>query len=59
MIKRGERVACVLTGNLLKDPDATINYHSGKIDGVKGRFVNKLQTIEPTIEALEKALAKR
>ncbi len=59
VIKRGERVACVLTGNLLKDPDATINYHSGKIEGVKGRFVNKLQTIEPTIEALEKALAKR
>ncbi len=23
-----QRVACVLTGHLLKDPNATVNYHS-------------------------------
>ncbi|MCE5186087.1 MAG: threonine synthase [Planctomycetaceae bacterium] len=33
LLKRGtiskfERVACVLTGHLLKDPNATVNYHS-------------------------------
>ena len=27
LIGRDERVACVLTGHLLKDPDKTVNYH--------------------------------
>jgi threonine synthase len=27
-IDKDARVACVLTGHLLKDPDATVNYHS-------------------------------
>lgn len=27
-IGKNQRVACVLTGHLLKDPDATVNYHS-------------------------------
>ncbi|MEM8834535.1 MAG: threonine synthase [Planctomycetota bacterium] len=27
VIKPGERVACVLTGHLLKDPDATVGFH--------------------------------
>jgi threonine synthase len=25
-----ERIACVLTGHLLKDPDVTVNYHKEK-----------------------------
>ncbi len=29
-IGKDERVACVLTGHVLKDPDATVNYHSKK-----------------------------
>ncbi len=36
-----QRVACVLTGHLLKDPDLTVNYHKDKL----GRFSN------PPIEA--------
>ena len=27
-VGKDERVACVLTGHLLKDPNATVNYHS-------------------------------
>jgi threonine synthase len=27
-VDKDARVACVLTGHLLKDPDATVNYHS-------------------------------
>ena len=26
-IGKGERVACVLTGHVLKDPNVTVNYH--------------------------------
>ncbi len=36
-----ERIACVLTGHLLKDPDVTVNYHKEK----EGQFSN------PPIEA--------
>jgi threonine synthase len=41
LISGDERVACVLTGHLLKDPDVTVNYHKDK----QGRFSN------PPIEA--------
>jgi len=40
-----EWVIAILTGNLLKDPDYTMNYHSGRLalDGhaITGRFANK------------------
>ncbi len=41
MIGADERVACVLTGHLLKDPDKTVNYHKDK----QGQFCN------PPVEA--------
>jgi len=41
VIAAGERVACVLTGHELKDPDVTVNYHKEK----QGQFSN------PPIEA--------
>jgi threonine synthase len=33
IIRPGERVACVLTGHQLKDPDVTVAYHTGKGKG--------------------------
>ena len=36
LIGGDQRVACVLTGHLLKDPDKTVNYHKDK----QGRFSN-------------------
>ncbi|MEM6506781.1 MAG: threonine synthase, partial [Planctomycetota bacterium] len=29
LIDTGDRVVCILTGHLLKDPDATVKYHTG------------------------------
>ncbi|MEM1165956.1 MAG: threonine synthase [Planctomycetota bacterium] len=29
VIRKGERVVCILTGHVLKDPDATVSYHVG------------------------------
>lgn len=40
-IKKDEKVACVLTGHELKDPDVTVNYHKDK----QGEFSN------PPVEA--------
>jgi threonine synthase len=41
LVDAGQRVACVLTGHALKDPDKTVNYHKDK----QGQFSN------PPIEA--------
>ena len=41
IIAADERIACVLTGHLLKDPNVTVNYHKEK----QGKFSN------PPIEA--------
>jgi len=40
-ISKDERVACVLTGHALKDPDVTVNYHKDR----QGKFSN------PPVEA--------
>jgi threonine synthase len=34
-IGKGERVVCILTGNILKDPDTTISYHMDDTDQAK------------------------
>jgi threonine synthase len=44
--RQGERIVCVLTGNVLKDPDAIMRNVSDE----------QIVEIEPTIEAVEKVL---
>ena len=40
IIKPDEDVVCVLTGHLLKDPDATVGYHTGKLKGIQPQRLN-------------------
>jgi threonine synthase len=40
VIKSDEDVVCILTGNLLKDSDATIGYHLGKLKGISAKSPN-------------------
>jgi len=47
IISRGESVVCILTGNLLKDPETTVNYHLGKLKGIKPRASNKPIVLDP------------
>jgi len=47
VIHQDDSVVCILTGNLLKDPDATIQYHTEKLQGIKARFSNKPVVLEP------------
>ncbi len=55
-IKKGERVVCVLTGHILKDPSSVIDYHSGKMEKVRPRYGNSTIKIEPNLEAVKNAL---
>jgi threonine synthase len=40
VVGRMERVAVVLTGHLLKDPDAVLGYHRGTLEGIHPSFAN-------------------
>ncbi len=49
-------VVAVLTGHLLKDPDAVLKYHSGTLEDVTSTFANTLHTIPPSLDALRALL---
>ena len=56
VIGPGEEVVCVLTGNLLKDPDASVQYHTGSIAGVEQTYANRPIVIDADMASVERAL---
>ncbi len=56
VIDSKEKVVCIITGNVLKDPDATINYHLGKLKGIHPKFQNKPTVIDADLESVRKAV---
>ncbi|MHA1298916.1 MAG: threonine synthase [Candidatus Helarchaeota archaeon] len=58
IIDKKDKVTGILTGNLLKDPDATINYHLNKIPNIKPTYANKPIIIDANLDALQEALKK-
>jgi len=54
-----EKVVGILTGHLLKDPDATVNYHKSALQekGIASHFANAPVQIEPTLEAVKKQIS--
>jgi threonine synthase len=54
VIDAGESVLTILTGNLMKDSDAVIDYHLK--DG-SAELANRPVVIDPTIESLDEAMA--
>ena len=55
-ISPDEDVVCILTGNLLKDPEASVLYHMGSMAGVEPRFSNPPVTIDADVTSVEEAL---
>jgi threonine synthase len=57
-----ERVVALLTGHLLKDPDYTLRYHSGRLEDVLtgrplgGRLANPPISVEPALDAIARYL---
>jgi len=68
VIGRGERVACILTGHLLKDPHATVGYHSydearlreefGQFGVAQARHANKPIPVPNDIEAILRVIRR-
>ncbi|MBI4458010.1 threonine synthase, partial [Candidatus Uhrbacteria bacterium] len=57
-IRQHERVLGILTGNLLKDADATVGYHRQTLAGITASRANAEVVIDPTIDELEKVLIR-
>ncbi|MEL7433118.1 MAG: pyridoxal-phosphate dependent enzyme, partial [Chloroflexota bacterium] len=52
IIKPHETVLGVLTGHVLKDPDATIGYHGNTLEDIEPQYRNELLTVGDDIEAI-------
>jgi threonine synthase len=57
VIQPHETVVGILTGHILKDPDATIAYHDGRLADIEAAYPNKLHRAEPSVEAISQILA--
>lgn len=51
-IKASEHVVAMLTGHLLKDPTAVIEYHQGTLDNINPTFANKISQIDNDLSQL-------
>lgn len=60
IISPDETVVGILTGNVLKDPDAVIGYHKDELrdKGIVGTYANKPFNIKASLEAVKNALAQ-
>lgn len=52
IIRPDETVVAILTGHLLKDPDATIAYHRGELEDITPAFPNQIYEADPSVEAM-------
>lgn len=52
VIKPHETVVGILTGNLLKDSDATLAYHKNQLAGIKAAYPNKVHQAEASVEEI-------
>ena len=56
VIQPDESVVGILTGHVLKDPDATINYHRNTLPDLHAAHPNHLFQAEPSIEEISRIL---
>lgn len=59
IIKKGDTVAGILTGHVLKDPDSTIDYHNNQIPNIHAAYPNRLYESGPSVEELSRILGSR
>ena len=56
VIEKGAHVCGILTGHVLKDPDAVVGYHRGTLEGIVSNFANAPVSVDATLEAVTKAI---
>lgn len=55
-IKPGDSVLAVLTGHVLKDPEATIGYHADLLEGITPGFRNRILQADDDIDQITRLL---
>lgn len=58
VIDPGATVVGVLTGHLLKDPDAVVEYHQGRLAGVESNLANAPIPVAATLDAVLRVLGE-
>jgi threonine synthase len=56
VIKPHETVVGLLTGHLLKDPEATLAYHDDQLAGIMAKYPNRVYNAEPNVESIRAIL---
>ena len=56
IIKRGDTVLGILTGHLLKDPEATINYHANQLADLVPQYANQMLQAEDSFDDIVRIL---
>lgn len=56
VIGRQESIVAVLTGHLLKDPEATIAYHLGQLEGITSDSLAAPVVVDATLDAVQRVL---
>lgn len=56
VIGRDDRICAILTGHLLKDPDAVVRYHRGELPGIHSAHANAPVAVEATLDAVLAAI---
>lgn len=56
VIQRGESVVGVLTGSVMKDPDAIIAYHSNQLEDIIPTYQNRMRQAGDSVEQIKSIL---
>ncbi len=59
IIKRGDTVLGVLTGHVLKDPEATIGYHADQLPALSPKYANRMLQVEDNFDEILRVLGER
>ncbi len=59
VIQPSDTVVGILTGHILKDPEATIAYHEDRLEGIMAKYPNRVFTAEPNIESIQRVLEEQ
>jgi threonine synthase len=58
VIRPDETVVGILTGHILKDPDATISYHSDSLVDIAATYRNRLHQAGPSVDEIKQILTQ-
>src|SRR5690606_4384946 len=57
IIKPHETIVGILTGHLLKDPDATIAYHRDNLEAIHAQYPNHIHEAAPSVSEIARILS--